>query len=139
VKGLPNLIRLHRWRLDEKRKNLAQLERLAADLREQDRRLDAELTQEQATAAASEEVRASYGAYAQNVVERRERIAQSKAEVAAQIEQAGIEVQEAFQELKRYEIALEARQKAERQKAARIEQARLDDLGLQMYRRKSGS
>lgn len=139
MKGLPNLIRLHRWRLDEKRKNLAQLERLADDLREQDRRLDAELVREQETAAANEEARASYGAYAQQVVARRERIAQSKAEVAAQIEQAAIEVQEAFQELKRYEIALEAREKAERQRAARIEQARLDDLGLQMYRRKSGS
>jgi flagellar export protein FliJ len=137
VKGLPNLIRLHRWRLDEKRRTLAELERLALELDDQERRLAAELVREQAAAAASSEARRTYGAYARSVVERRGKIAESKAEVTTQIEQATAAVQEAFQELKRYEIALETREKAARERAGRLEQAVLDDLGLQVFRRKS--
>ena len=137
MKGLPNLIRLHRWRLDEKRRTLVELERLASELDEQERRLGAELAREQVAASASSEARRTYGAYAKSVVERRGKIAESKAEVMTQIEQATAAVHDAFQELKRYEIALEARERAARERAGRLEQAVLDDLGLQVFRRKS--
>ncbi|MGB8274482.1 MAG: flagellar FliJ family protein [Alphaproteobacteria bacterium] len=136
MKGLPNLIRLNRWRLDEKRKKLAELERLFAQLSEQERKLEDEMKREQQVAARSDEALTAYGAYARGVIERREKLAHSKAEVDAQIDRARGEEQEAFRELKRFEVAYETRQTAQRRLAARVEQAMLDDMGQQIFRRR---
>ena len=138
MKGLPNLIRLHRWRLDEKRKNLAELERLAADLRQQAAHLEQELKGEQTAAArAPEEAGYAYGRYANRVIARREAIAASLAEVKTKIAQAAAAVTEAFRELKRFEIAQERREQAELAKAAKAERAVLDEMGLQGHRKES--
>ena len=135
MKGLPNLIRLHRWRLDEKRKNLGGLERLAADLREQGHRIENELKGEQMAAGASREAGYAYGAYAKTVIARRARLAASLAEAKAKIAQAADEVTESFQELKRLEIAQGNRERAARDKAAKSERLILDELGLNAHRR----
>lgn len=138
MKGLPNLIRLHRWRLDEKRKNLVELERLAVELREQAARLEAEMKQEQQAAAGSREAGYAYGAYADTVIARRGAIAASLAEVKAKITQAAEAVAEAFRELKRFEVAQERREQAAKDKAAKIDRQILDELGLQAHRNDGG-
>jgi flagellar protein FliJ len=136
VKGLPNLIRLHRWRLDEKRKTLSELERLGTDLRQQALRLEDELKQEQQTAARSpEEAGYAYGRYAGRVIARRQAIAASLAEVKAKITQAAAAVTESFRELKRFEIAQERRERAEFEKEAKAERSILDEMGLQAHRK----
>jgi len=135
VKGLPNLIRLHRWRLDEKRRNLAELERLAAGLREQGRRIEDELKAEQKAAGASPEAGYAYGSYANAVIARRAKLAASLAEAKVKIAQAAADVTESFQELKRLEIAQSHREQAARQRADKAEQAMLDELGASSHRR----
>lgn len=135
MKGLPNLIRLYRWRLDEKRRNLAELERLAADLREQGRRIEEEVRSEQGVASASPEVGFAYGAYATAVIARRTKLAASLAEVKAKIAAAAADVTESFQELKRLEIAQSHREQAAKQRAAKLEQLGLDELGIAAHRR----
>jgi flagellar FliJ protein len=129
VKGLPNLIRLHRWRLDEKRRHLAELERLAAELRAQGVRLEEELRSEQKSAGASPEAGFAYGNYARAVIARRAKLAASLAEVQSRIEPAADDVSESFRELKRLEIAQEHREKAARDHAAKLERLALDELG----------
>lgn len=136
MKGLPTLIRLHRWRLDEKRKQLAALERLAAKLREQRRRLEEELRAEQDVARSLTGAEFTYAAYAKAVVQRRETLARSIAEAEGQIERVMAEVTEAFRELKRYEVAQANRERAAEEEAARREQAVLDDVGANVYRRR---
>lgn len=137
MKGLPNLIRLHRWRLDEKRKNLAELERLAEELRDQGRRIEEEMRAEQAAAGASTEAGFAYAAYARAVIARRAKLAASLADAKAKIAAAAVEVTESFQELKRLELAQEHRITAERQRTARLDQAVLDELGIALHRRNS--
>jgi len=139
VKGLPNLIRLHRWRLDEKRRRLTDLERLAAELRERRARLAAELRAEQEAARSSIEGQFIYGSYARAVIERREKLAQSIASAEEEVAEAAAQVTEAFQELKRFELAQAQRERAVRARAARIEQALLDETGLERYRRGEGA
>ena len=134
MKGLPNLIRLHRWRLDEKRKNLADLERLAAQLRDRGLRLEDEMRHEQDAAAGSSEAGYAYGPYAKTVISRREAIAASLAEVRSKIAQAAEAVSEAFRELKRFEVAQERREQAAKDKTAKQERQMLDELGLQGHR-----
>ena len=48
MSALESLIRLHRWQIDERKRHLADLEALAAKLREEQRRLALEEEREQA-------------------------------------------------------------------------------------------
>ncbi len=88
MSALDSLIRLHRWQVDERRRHVADLEGLAAQLTEEHRRLEREDAREQAAAAASPEAAFTYAAYARQLIERRRKLALSQAEVAEQIERS---------------------------------------------------
>ncbi|MBV8538049.1 MAG: flagellar FliJ family protein [Alphaproteobacteria bacterium] len=137
MKGLAALIRLHTWRLDEKRRELADLQRLEDQFLEDGRRLQAEVAAEQEFAKTSDGGAFSYGGFAIGVIERRKRIEASIAEVRRRIDDKRAEVAEAFQELKRYEITQAERLKRERAEADRRNQADLDEISLTQYQRRA--
>lgn len=137
MRTLATLIRVHQYKLDEKRRELADFERLRADLTTRRDRLEAELAAEQAAAKTVECGAFAYGGFALGVISRREKLAASLAEIDVRIEAAREEVAAAFQELKRYEIVLAARQKKLRAELDRKEQMRLDEVSLDMHRRRS--
>jgi flagellar protein FliJ len=137
--GYDSLIRLHRWQLDERRRDLAALEELAATLREERIRLDAEDERERAVASASPEAALTYAGYARGLIDRRHRLERSAAEVAEQIARARDALAEAYQEVKRYEIAAANRQKQQEQREARQQQRALDEIGADGFRRKNAS
>ena len=83
--GLHTLIRLHKWRLDEKRRALAELQALADKLAQDTARLEREITAEQEIARTSPEAAFGYGNFAKQAIERRRRLAQSVAQVEQQI------------------------------------------------------
>ena len=139
AKDLRNVIRLHEWGVDEKRRKLGELLRLAESLENQARGLEEELVREQAQAKSSpEEAGILYGNYAEAVIERRERIAQSIAQTEIEIAAAREELSEAYRELKKYEVAQENRDKREAEELARKDQAFLDEVGMQSFQRKQG-
>lgn len=137
MSALDSLIRLHRWQLDERRRDLATLEDLAAKLEEERRRLEAEDARERDAAAASPEAAFAYATYVRRLIERRRKIEQSRAEVAERIARAREALAEAFQEVKRYEIAAANRAKQQEQQEARRETKIMDDLGIEGFRRKA--
>lgn len=139
MSGLDSLIRLHRWKLEEKRRLLAELEALMDDLRTRANDLEVEILNEQKAAADSEEAGFAYGAYAAEAIHRREILAQSASELEEKIEAARDDVKEAFQEAKKYEIALERKLERERIVTARRERIVEDDVALDMFRRKPGA
>jgi flagellar export protein FliJ len=136
---LESLIRLHKWQLDERRRDLATLEELAQKLAEERRKLDAEDAREQQAAAASPEAAWSYAGYAKGVIDRRQKLAQSTAETLLQIARAREALSEAFQEMKRYEIAEDNRLRLAAQREQKRQQRVLDDLGTEAYRRKGAA
>ena len=136
MSSLDSLIRLHGWRLEEKRRVLADLESLMDELKRRARDLEAEIHNEQSAAAGSDEAAYAYGAYAAEAINRREKLAQSAVEIASKIELARDDVRTAFQEVKKYEIALERKVKRERLEAARRERIEENDLGVEVFRRK---
>jgi flagellar export protein FliJ len=138
VKGLDALIRLHRWRLDEKRRELAELERLEDRLLESVRQIDAEVAAEQAFAQQANMQGFSFGGFAAGIIERRKRLAQSMAEIRQQMDAKTEEVAEVFRELKRYEIAKDQRLKKEKIETDRRDQAALDEISLVQHERGSG-
>jgi flagellar protein FliJ len=137
VSDLKGLIRLSRWQVDERRRELAALEEFAAQLDEQRRRLEAEDERERAAAAASPEAAFSYPAYARVMSVRRHKLQQSQAEVVGQVARARDALAQAFQDLKRYEVAAENRAKLAEQREARRQQQIMDDLGIEGFRRKT--
>ena len=137
AKGLHNLIRLHEWQVDEKRRKVGELLRFVAELEDQARRLEQELKDEQRAATGSPEVAGFfYGNYARAVIDRRYRIAETTARAEEEVTAAREELREAHAELRKYEIIQENRDKREAEELARREQAVLDELGLQGYRQR---
>jgi len=136
MKGVAAMVRIHKWTLEERSRVLQELDRLRQKLQTAAAQLEAELVNEQHQARGGGVASITYGGYAQSVIARRDHIAKSLAEVAAETEQARKDVAAAFQELKKYEIALANRERQRKQKEARAERQTLDDIGASMHRRR---
>jgi len=137
AKDLHNLIQIHEWEVDEKRRKLGELLRLLENLEAQAKALEEEVIREQQAAEQSpEEAGFLYGEYAETVIDRRERIQDSIRQMEVAIEEAREELRLAYVELKKYEVAQENRDKRAALERNRREQAASDDVGLEGYRRK---
>ena len=136
MSALDTLIRVHRHQLDERRQQVAELDRLTARLREELQRLENEAAAEQKAAAASPEAGFAYGHYAAGVVDRRQKLLASLAGVEEQTTQAREALAAAFQDVKRYELAAAHRLKKARQRVDRRQRIEQDELAMQMYRRR---
>ncbi|MDZ7714080.1 MAG: flagellar FliJ family protein [Rhodovibrio sp.] len=139
MSALDNLVRISRWHLDEARQKLGDLERLEARLHDDVRRLDAQLADEQTAAQESEMARAAYPAYAEAQKLRRKRLERSIADVQNQIAEAREAVADAFREAKKYELARDNERARAKAKRDRAEAAQMDEMGLQLHRRKQGA
>lgn len=135
MSALDSLIRINRYKLDERRRQLAELERLVERLRSESLRLEQELTSEQQIAAASHEAGHAYGSYARDIIERREKLAASIADAEAQILAARDALAESFREVKRYEITAANRGIRERLAADRRQRIAQDEVASQIHRR----
>lgn len=134
-KSMTGLIRLHKWQLDEKRRNMGELEKMRSELLHNLQHLQDELAAEKKMAASSPIVSIHYVGYAQQVMVRRENIKNSISEVDASIENMKDQVAEAFKELKKYQVV--ERREQDRLLADRNlrQQSELDELAINMHRR----
>ncbi len=139
MRGLGGLIRLERWQLDEKRRALADLERLREDLSGQSERLQDDLERELDAAADTVEGRDGLDRYLSVMRERRERLMSSIEEVEASIEVSRATVGEAFERVKSIEQAEERRQRRLTRERERRDAARETEVGLAMHRAKSSA
>ena len=137
MSALDSLIRVNRWQLDERRQQLAQLERLDERLRAELGRLEGDFGREADVARDDGEAARAWAAYAEAVGIRRKTLEASIANVVAQLVVAREALAEAFQDVKRYELAAAARQKKERAVIVRRDQVRQDEVALQIYRRRA--
>lgn len=137
MRDLHALIRLHQFRVDEKRREVGGMIAVVTNLERQARELEAEILKEQEIAAKSPiEAGAIYGHYATLAIRRRAQFAAAIAEMEKRLAQAQDEMREEFKELKGYEIIQEVRDAEAALDAARAEQFVLDEIGLNSYRRR---
>jgi hypothetical protein len=134
---LDSLIRVNRWKLDERRRQLGELERLSERLGNEAIRLEQELASEQQVASASLEAGYAYAGYARDLVARREKLSASISEVEGQLIVAREALAESFGEAKRYEIAAANRTKRDRLAIERRHRISQDEVALQVYRRRT--
>lgn len=134
AKGLTGVVRLHKWQVDEKRRQIAELETMRSELVQKLEKLINDLAAEQRQLATSNVVDINYASYASSIMARRENLQSSITEIDVSIENMKDELSEAFKELKKYEIVQERALERERFEEKRREQERLDELSLNMYR-----
>ena len=135
--ALDQLVRLHRWTLDEKRQKLAELERFRAKMIMNIESLEAELAREQAASDRPDITSISLPAFIKVTIDRRRKIEDSIVEIDRSIAAARDEITQAFQEFKKYETAHGNHQRREAQKQSRREQTAADDLGVDLHRRQA--
>lgn len=136
MNSLKPVIRLHKWQLDEKRRELVELQNLRDHLQSEIQRLEQEIRNEAALAAQDFESARAFPNYVRGAQLRRAKLDQSVAKVDEQIAAANEEVAEAYRELKKFELAEEEREKREALKLKRKQEAILDETASIRFRRR---
>ena len=137
ARDLHTLIRLNEWTVDQRRRALGDVLASLASLETGLERLREELIKEQTIVRSSpEEAGFFYGNYAAAVIIRREDLNQGIFRMEEQVAEAREKLNDAYRDLKKYEIAQKSRDTREALELVRREQETLDEIGLQGYRRK---
>lgn len=134
AKGLSGVIRLHKWQVDEKRRQITELEVMRVELIEKLEKITRDLESEKESLAKSNVVDINYANYASAVMTRRENLEGSITEIDVSIDSLKDELSEAFKELKKYEIVEQRALERERLEQQKREQDRLDEISINMYR-----
>lgn len=135
-RGLPTLIRLHQRQLDEKRRMLAELEQMRAEMDRKILLLDAEVERERQAAQEAPEALRQFAAYLEGVRQRRQTMMRTIDELLPKIEAAANDVAAAFQDVKKFEIAADIKERQRQAALAKIEQEELDEVALVQHRRR---
>jgi len=135
VRGLPSLIRLHKRKLEEQQRELMELESVKQGFVGQVHALDAEIAEEGQKCTESPDAAHVIGSFVQACMKRRSRLEDSIHSVQVRIDGVREHVADAFQELKRFELALEMNLARQRKAARRREQILEDEMGINMFRR----
>jgi len=136
AKTLANLIRLHKYTVDEKRRALGVLYNELADLEQKLKDLQNQLVEEQRISNENpEQTMFAYGRFHQRAMLIHEEIHAAIAAKEQEVEAAREEVNEAFRELKVYEQAEKNRIKKEEEERTRKENIEMDEIAMNLYRR----
>ena len=134
--SLNTLIRLHKFSLDEKRKELGRHLRFEAALMKRKELLEARYAEETAVAEQNPLAAVTLGKFIDWYLDEQQKADDALVAVRAQIEQVRDEILEAFQTLKTYEITQSNRDKREKAELERKMTAVLDEIGLVLNRRR---
>lgn len=139
MKGLGSLVRLYKWRLDEKRRQLAELYAIRDGYEHKLDEIKATIIREQSVANSASQsgpdVGYSYGAFAQAAIMQRENIHRSIQSLETRLQDALEEVAEAFKALKRQEIAAANQEMRKTKARERREQITSDDEAIDRHQR----
>lgn len=133
---LRRLVRYRRHLLDEKRRELRDLEERAAAVDAAIADLDESVIAEQRFARKSREAIGTYGGFARAALDRRSTLLEALSEANAKVESARDGLLEMFSEAKRYEIGLEHQLEQEREELERRAQGAIDEAALNLHRRR---
>lgn len=137
AKDLDQLIRVNKWGVDERQRELGVLINREEDLIDQGHRLDAELAEEQRIAATDPTMAGFlYGGFADHYRVRKEQLRHILHAIRLEIEDARERLADAYRQLKVYEEVQKNRATREDAEEARQEQVALDEIGLNQHRRR---
>ena len=136
MKGLANLIRLHKLKLTEQQKRLNDLQAVAQGFLNELQAIDQRARDEAADAGNHAETAFMLGGFVQASLARRAALQSSLAEINREMGIIRDRVASAFRELKRYELIAERHAADLARSQRRRERRTEDELGMTMFRRK---
>lgn len=128
MKSRDTLIRLKKFQVDEKRRQVTQLEMMIAEFERMAAELDQQILNEQERAGVHDITNFAYPTFAKAAMQRRDNLLNSANELKGQLEAAQESLQEAFEELKKVELLDERDKEHERQAMAGRERAEMEDI-----------
>ena len=130
MKSRETLIRLKKFRVEEKRRKVAQIEAMIAEFERMAGDLDREIAAEQERSGIHDPGHFAYPTYAKAAMTRRDNLRRSAQELTTQLDDAKAALGEAFEELKKVELLDERDQMRERVLEDSREDSELGHLGL---------
>ncbi|ASP34503.1 flagellar export protein FliJ [Labrenzia sp. VG12] len=128
MKTRDSLIRLKRFQVDEKRRQLAQIESMIAEFNRMADELDDQIRSEQERVGITDVTHFAYPTFAKAAADRRDNLRNSAYELDDQLQRAQDELSEAIEELKKFEQLEERDQQRERTAQDMAEQDQLDEV-----------
>ncbi len=130
------LARIHKWKIDELRREISALESRRQKTQFRILEIDGNVEEEARKASGNLVGTFSFANFADASRSERDQACQFITNIDEKIAHLTNELNAAFQELKRYEIAEETRQSKEAAELARKEQIASDELGIEGHRRR---
>ena len=129
-----SLIRLKKFQVDEKRRQLTQIEMMISDFERMAAELDQQIEIEQQKTGISDVAHFAYSTFAKAAIARRDNLLASANDMKGNLEAAQDALAEAVEELKKVELLDERDQARERAEESAREQADMDSIGLMRAR-----
>ena len=127
MKPRDSLIRLKRFQVDEKRRQVAQIEMMIAEFERLAADLDQQILAEQQRSGIHDVTHFAYPTFARAAMQRRDNLRTSADELKEQLQDARDGLAEAYEDLKKFELLDERDGERERVTQAAREQAALDE------------
>lgn len=128
MKTRDSLIRLKRFQVDDKRRQLVQIETMVAEFNRMADELDDQIKSEQERVGITDVTHFAYPTFAKAAATRRDNLRNSAHELDDQLKRAQDELSEAIEELKKFEQLEERDQMRERTAAELAEQEQMDEI-----------
>lgn len=134
MRSRETLIRMQRFLVDEKRRDVAQIEAMIADFEAKETDLQNQIEAEQERAGIFDVTHFAYPTFAKAALTRRDNLKASIEGLERQLEDARDKLSDAVGELKRLELLDEREDRTRRAEIAHVEQRELDEVGANLHR-----
>lgn len=130
-----SLIRLKKFQVDEKRRQVTQIEMMIADFERMATELDQQIEIEHQKTGISDIAHFAYSTFAKAARTRRDNLLESAEGMRGQLEAAQDALAEAIEDLKKIELLDQREHLREAAAEAKLEQAEFDEIGLRRHSR----
>ena len=130
-----SLIRLKKFQVDEKRRQVAQIEMMIADFERMAAELDQQIEIEHTKTGISDVAHFAYSTFAKAALTRRDNLLASANDMKSKLEAAQDALAEALEDLKKVELLDQREHQREKDEQNKIEQENYDEVARLRYRR----
>jgi len=137
MRSLANVIRMQKWKLDEQRRVVGDLQEMASNYQGQLDALEEEFEREKLLAANDADAGFLFADYATAARLRKQNLNATISELQVKLDEAQSVMAEQFQELKKFEISEETRMRKLKEAEDKRQQDEVDAFSIEMFRRKN--
>ena len=130
-----SLIRLKKFQVDEKRRQVAQIEMMIADFERMASELDQQIEIEHTKTGISDVAHFAYSTFAKAALTRRDNLLNSANDMKGKLEAAQDALAEALEDLKKVELLDQREHQREAAEQLKIEQDQFDEIGRLRFSR----